>query len=61
MNDTDRLRKLVAWEAIEGFVGVDKDIYEFASQVAEERGRDEPDSEDMLEGLRRLIDEAASK
>jgi len=55
--DTDRLRWLLAEELLpEGFNNVSKDIYEFAFEVAEEAGRDEPTDEDFLEALRRLLD-----
>jgi hypothetical protein len=54
--DTDRLRFLMT--EIEGFQNVEKDRYEFASDVADERGNLGPSDDDELEGFRRLIDAA---
>ena len=56
--DADRLLFLVKAEVIEGFVGVTKDRYDYASEVAEERKHETPTMNDELEGLRRLLDEA---
>lgn len=39
----------------DGYVGVDKDKYDFAIEFMEEAGRDEPSFEDEVNGLRKLI------
>lgn len=57
-SDTARLAFLIT--EIEGFCGVEKDRYDFASDVAAEEGREEPTAADELEGFRRLIDAAMS-
>ena len=44
-----------------GFVHVKDDIYDYASDAAEEAGRDEPNEADMLSGIRRLVDAAMEK
>ena len=56
--DAERLAFLASEPVIEGFVGVEKDIDDYAFDAAEEAGRDEPNEADMLTGLRRLIDAA---
>ena len=56
--DAERLGWLATDGCIEGFVGVEYDIYEYACGVAEESGREEPNESDMLGGLRRLVDAA---
>jgi len=56
--DLKRLAFLSNEPVIEGFVGIPKDVYDYASDCAEECGRDEPNDEDMLNGMRRLIDAA---
>lgn len=42
----------------DGYTTVQKDKYDYAIDCMEEAGRDEPNSEDELNGLRRLIDDA---
>ncbi len=42
----------------EGFVFDKLDIYDYACDVAEESGRDEPNDADLLAGHRRMIDAA---
>lgn len=42
----------------DGYSTVKEDRYEFAQKCADENGRDEPNLEDELNGLRRLIDAA---
>lgn len=42
----------------DAFVNVYKDRYDYAVECAEEAGRDEPNAEDELNGVRRLIDAA---
>ena len=59
--DALRLRFVMECGAIEGFFGVDMDRYEYACEVAQEHGRDEPNEDDELEGFRRLIDTAIAK
>ena len=57
-SDTARLKFLMTESCIEGFIGVEKDRYEYAYEAAAEEGRDEPNGADALEGFRRLIDAA---
>lgn len=57
-SDTARLKFLMTDGCVEGFVGLEKDRYEFAYDVAVEEGREEPNDADELEGFRRLIDAA---
>lgn len=54
--DTDRLRYVMDDCCFDGFVNVQKDLYSYAMEVAEENGRDEPTADDCLDGFRRLID-----
>ena len=56
-----RLRFLMKAELLDGFVSVPMDRYEYACEVAQERGHDEPTEDDELEGFRRLIDAAIAK
>lgn len=42
----------------DGYTTVDKDRYDFATECAEVAGRDEPNEDDDLNGLRLLIDAA---
>lgn len=56
--DTDRIAFLAMEPVIEGFVGVDRDVYDYACDCAEENGRDEPNDEDHINAMRRLIDAA---
>lgn len=58
ITDADRL--MFVFE-VDGFVHVEKDRYDYAMDVAEENGRDEPSAHDELEGVRRLIDAAMSE
>ena len=58
MSDDVRLRFLLKAGAPDGFTGIDKDRYEFAYEVAKERGHEEPDEQDELDGFRRMIDAA---
>lgn len=58
LKDTERLAFLASEPVIEGFVGVEKYIDDYALDAAEEAGRDEPNEADMLTGFRRLIDAA---
>jgi len=61
LKDAERLAFLASEPVIEGFVGIEKDIYDYAFDAAEEVGRDEPNEADMLTGLRRLIDAALAR
>ncbi len=54
-SDTERLRYMME-EGPDGFMHVTKDRYEYAAEVADEEGHDEPTPEDELEGFRRMID-----
>ena len=56
--DAARLAFLASEPVVEGFVGDEKDIYDYACDAAWESGRDEPNEADMLAGLRRMIDAA---
>lgn len=42
----------------DGFTTVEKDRYDYACDCMAEAGRDEPNEEDELNGMRRLIDAA---
>lgn len=53
----DGERLLFACE-FDGYTTVEKDRYDYAIDCMEENGRDEPNKEDELNGLRRLIDAA---
>lgn len=55
--DTRRLRYLMQ-NGPEGFCHVAKSRYDFAVEVAEQAGRDEPTEMDELNGFRLLIDAA---
>lgn len=54
--DTARLRWLM--ECFDGLTGVYLDRYDYAMQVADERGNDEPDDEDHFDGFLRMVDAA---
>jgi hypothetical protein len=56
--DAERLRYLFESSGIEGFVHVELDLYDYALQIADERGHDEPTVDDDFDGFRRLIDAA---
>lgn len=51
----DAARLMFACE-FDGYVGIEKDKYDYACDCMDEAGRDEPNEEDELNGLRRLID-----
>ena len=55
LTDTDRLIYLM-YHGPDGIVGVEKDMYEYASEVAEEWGLEEPNEAAYLEGFRRMLD-----
>jgi len=57
-DDSERL--LFACADYDGFDGVEENKHDFAMQVAWENGRDEPNRQDEVNGLRRLIDKAIS-
>lgn len=54
-SDTERLRYMME-EGQDGFMHVNKDRYEYATEVADEEGHEEPTPADELEGFRRMID-----
>lgn len=56
--ERDAGRLSYACQGFDGFFHVAKDKYEFALECAEECGREEPNAEDELNGIRRLIDTA---
>lgn len=57
MSDTKRLEWLMTATGADGFLRVEKDRYEYARDVANEEGREEPNANDELEGFRRCVDE----
>jgi hypothetical protein len=56
--DAKRLLYLFDAGAIEGFANVEKDMYDYASELAERSGREEPNRMDELNAVRLLIDAA---
>jgi hypothetical protein len=54
----DAARLLYATKDYDGFEHVKLDKYDYATECMEEAGRDEPNAEDELNGVRRLIDAA---
>lgn len=56
--DKERLDFLADDPIPEGFANLEMDVYEYAIQVANEAGGDEPTKEDQREGFRRMIDAA---
>lgn len=56
----DAARLMFACE-FDGYEGVQKDKYDYASELAERAGRDEPSKEDEINGLRALIDAAMAR
>lgn len=60
-NDSERLNLLADHVVIEGFVGVEKDIYDISCEVAESNGREEPGDDDQRQALRLLIDAFCAK
>lgn len=55
-SDAERLVYLM--DALDGFCHVKKDRYDYAMEEAVAAGRDEPNSEDELNGFRAMLDEA---
>ena len=55
-----RLRYLCKKAIPEALGSVEKDVYEYACDVADEKGRadEEPTDEEFLEGFRRMLDAA---
>ena len=43
---------------VEGFVHVNRDVYDFASEMAELAAREEPNDDDLIDGFCQLIDAA---
>ena len=56
--DAKRLLYLLDAGAIEGFAHVEKDVYQYASELAERGDREEPNRMDELNAVRLLIDAA---
>jgi hypothetical protein len=56
--DSERLDWLASEYIPEGLIHVESDIYDYAYEVAEENGRDEPTDADHLAGYRRMLDAA---
>ena len=46
---------------VEGFVHVNRDVYDFASEMAELAAREEPNDDDLIDGFCQLIDAARTK
>ena len=46
---------------VEGFVHVNRDVYDFASEMAELAAREEPNDDDLVDGFCQLIDAARTK
>ena len=46
---------------VEGFVHVNRDVYDFASEMAELAAREEPNDDDLIDGFCQLIDAAQAK
>ncbi|MDV5862015.1 hypothetical protein QM298_14120 [Pseudomonas mendocina] len=59
--DAERLNLLADHVVIEGFVGVEKDIYDLSCGVAEGNGREEPSEDDQRQAFRLLIDAFRAK
>lgn len=60
MSDTERLLWVMTNTGIDGFRNVTKDRYDYATDIANGRGHDEPTKQDELDGVRMLIDTAIS-
>lgn len=56
-SDAARLNYLMALDLVDGIIGVDKDLFEFALEEATKEGRPEPNQMDFLNGFRMLLDE----
>ncbi len=56
--NTDEQRLKFIMQDLDSFWKVEKDRFEYAWDVAEESGRVEPTEDDLLEGFRRMVDEA---
>ncbi len=56
--DAERMNWMADNLVIEGFVSVGLDLYGYATDAAEESGRDEPIQDDVRSGIRRLLDAA---
>ncbi len=54
----DSVRLEYVCKEFDSYFGISEDKYDFAMQVAWKNGRDEPNRQDEVEGLRRLIDKA---
>lgn len=61
IKDAERIDILADYAVIEGFVGVDNDIYDLSCDVAERNGREEASKQDQREGFRLLIDAFKAK
>ena len=61
LRDAERLDWLWRDSGIEGFIGVEGDIHDFAMNEANDNGRDEPNADDYNAGFRKLIDAAMAK
>ncbi len=58
MMNTDEERLAFIMQDLYSFWKVEKNRFEYACDVAEESGRVEPTEDDLLEGFRRMVDEA---
>jgi len=56
--NTDAERLVYAMQEIDGFACLDADKYEYVQDEATRHNRAEPNDEDTLNGIRRMIDDA---
>lgn len=56
--DAERMNWMADNLVIEGFASVHMDVYGYATEAADECGRDEPIQADVRSGIRRLLDAA---
>lgn len=56
-SDSERLRALMKADVLEGFACLPRDRYDYASEVAELNGHEEPTETDELDGFRQMIDD----
>lgn len=56
MSDARRLKWVM--QEIDGYVCLSADKWEYAQDEATRNGREEPNDSDMMDGIRRMIDDA---
>lgn len=57
-NHTMRLKFIKEQCLIDGFAHIEKDLYDYALEVAAENDRNDPSEEDEFNGFRRMVDAA---